>query len=132
MSAPEVPKKSTPPQGPYAPGLKRIAPYWHPYRTFAKERWLNREILELVSTEFRDRSAEYYVRFLLSKLLLSDAFAFQRFALESGVTTINGKVAPPGTIVRNGDRIEYVVQFLKTIIHIEIFIETLYTDMNPL
>ena len=43
-------------------GLKRVAPYWHPYNTMAKGRWFNREILELVSTEFRDRSIEYYVR----------------------------------------------------------------------
>jgi hypothetical protein len=42
-------------------GLKRVAPYWHPYNTMAKGRWFNREILELVSTEFRDRSIEYYV-----------------------------------------------------------------------
>ena len=41
--------------------LKRVTPYWHPYRTYAKQRWWNREILELVSTEFRDRSIEYYV-----------------------------------------------------------------------
>lgn len=45
----------------FVPTLKKIAPYWYPYRTFAKERWWNREILELVSTEFRDRSVEYYV-----------------------------------------------------------------------
>ncbi|KAF8557921.1 pseudouridine synthase [Imleria badia] len=32
-----------------------------------------------------------------------------RYALESGVTTINGKVAKPETVVRNGDRIENVV-----------------------
>ncbi|KIJ66111.1 hypothetical protein HYDPIDRAFT_174808 [Hydnomerulius pinastri MD-312] len=66
--------------------------YWYPYTTMAKERWLGREILEIVSTEFRDRSMEYY-----------------RYALESGVTTINGKTAKPDTIVRNGDRIENVV-----------------------
>ncbi|KAH8984148.1 pseudouridine synthase [Lactarius hatsudake] len=74
------------------PGLRKIAPYWYPYTTMAKGRWLDREILEVVSTEFRDRSIEYY-----------------RYALESGVTTINGKIAKPGTIVRNGDRIENVV-----------------------
>ncbi|KAG9312337.1 pseudouridine synthase [Chiua virens] len=73
-------------------GLKKMPPYWYPYTTMAKERWLGREILEIVSTEFRDRSMEYY-----------------RYALESGVTTINGKVAKPDTIVRNGDRIENVV-----------------------
>jgi hypothetical protein len=42
-------------------GLKKIAPYWYPYTTMAKGRWLGREILEVVSTEFRDRSMEYYV-----------------------------------------------------------------------
>ncbi|GLB37931.1 putative RNA pseudouridylate synthase [Lyophyllum shimeji] len=75
-----------------APGLKKIPPYWYPYTTMAKERWLGRELLEVVSTEFRDRSMEYY-----------------RYALESGVTTINGKIAGPDTIIQNGDRIENVV-----------------------
>ena len=46
------------------PGLKKIPPYWYPYTTMAKGRWLGREILEVVSTEFRDRSMEFYVRFL--------------------------------------------------------------------
>ncbi|KAF9222417.1 pseudouridine synthase [Gyrodon lividus] len=72
--------------------LKKVPPYWYPYTTMAKERWLGREILEIVSTEFRDRSMQYY-----------------RYALDSGVTTINGKVAKPDTIVKNGDRIENVV-----------------------
>ncbi|KIJ15658.1 hypothetical protein PAXINDRAFT_180656 [Paxillus involutus ATCC 200175] len=81
-----------PPTPKSGPGLKKMPPYWYPYTTMAKERWLGREILEIVSTEFRDRSMEYY-----------------RYALESGVTTINGKVAKPDTIVKNGDRIENVV-----------------------
>ncbi|KAG5653792.1 hypothetical protein H0H81_010462 [Sphagnurus paluster] len=75
-----------------APGLKKIPPYWYPYTTMAKMRWLGRELLEVVSTEFRDRSMEYY-----------------RYALESGVTTVNGKIARPDTIIKNGDRIENVV-----------------------
>jgi len=44
------------------PGLRTVAPYWHAYATMAKQRWIGREILELVSSEFRDRSIEYYVR----------------------------------------------------------------------
>ena len=43
-------------------GLRKISPYWYNYTTMAKGRWLGREILEIVSTEFRDRSMEYYVR----------------------------------------------------------------------
>ena len=43
------------------PGLKKIPPYWYPYTTMTKMRWIGRELLEVVSTEFRDRSMEYYV-----------------------------------------------------------------------
>ncbi|OBZ69918.1 Uncharacterized protein C18B11.02c [Grifola frondosa] len=89
----ESPTSSTTVARPHSSqGLKKIPPYWYPYTTMAKARWLGREILEVVSTEFRDRSMEYY-----------------RYALESGVTTINGKVAKPETIIENGDRIENIV-----------------------
>ncbi|KAH9994297.1 pseudouridine synthase [Russula vinacea] len=90
--APDAVPAPAPAPAPARPGLRKIAPYWYPYTTMAKGRWFNREILEIVSTEFRDRSIEYY-----------------RYALESGVTTINGKIAKPGTIVRNGDRLENIV-----------------------
>ena len=43
------------------PGLRKLRPYWYAYTTMAKGRWLDREILEVISTEFRDRSVEYYV-----------------------------------------------------------------------
>ncbi|KZO92303.1 pseudouridine synthase [Calocera viscosa TUFC12733] len=76
------------------PLLRYVPPYWHAFSTMAKGRWWNREILELISTEFRDRSLEYY-----------------RLALAAGVTTINGKQARPGDIVRNGDRIQNVVHW---------------------
>lgn len=46
----------------YGGGLRKLEPYWYNYTTMAKGRWLGREILEVVSTEFRDRSMEYYVR----------------------------------------------------------------------
>jgi hypothetical protein len=42
-------------------GLRKIEPYRYPYTTMAKGRWLGREMLEVVSTEFRDRSIDYYV-----------------------------------------------------------------------
>ena len=42
-------------------GLRKVEPYWYPYTTMAKGRWLGREMLEVVSTEFRDRSIDYYV-----------------------------------------------------------------------
>lgn len=87
-------------------GLKKVAPYWYPYTTMAKMRWLGRELLEVVSTEFRDRSMEYYVsseRGLQCGIITDRP---QRYALESGVTTVNGKIAQPDTVLRDGDRIE--------------------------
>ena len=44
-----------------APGLRRLAPYWYEYKTRAKTRWYGRQILEVFTTEFRDRTKEYYV-----------------------------------------------------------------------
>lgn len=88
-------------------GLKKIPPYWYPYTTMTKERWIGREILEVVSTEFRDRSMEYYVRLSSCYDYITEFLSsLQRYALESGVTTINGKVAKPDTILLNGDRVE--------------------------
>src|SRR5258707_15765957 len=58
---PDAVPSPAPAPAPARAGLRKIAPYWHPYTTMATGRWLNREILEIVSTEFRDRSIEYYV-----------------------------------------------------------------------
>lgn len=90
-----------------AKGLKKIPPYWYPYTTMTKHRWIGREILEVVSTEFRDRSMEYYVRPFSCYNCITELFnSLQRYALESGVTTINGKIAKPDTVLLNGDRVE--------------------------
>jgi len=50
------------------PRLRYQKPYWWPYKTFVKDRWIGRELLEVVSTEFRDRSVEYYVRCVFAGL----------------------------------------------------------------
>lgn len=42
-------------------GLRRVAPYYHAYRTYCKQRWREREILDVFGSEFRDRGREYYV-----------------------------------------------------------------------
>ncbi|WWC62391.1 uncharacterized protein I303_104987 [Kwoniella dejecticola CBS 10117] len=74
------------------PKLRYIKPYWWPYRTFVKQRWIGRQILEVITTEFRDRSMEYY-----------------KHALDSGVTRVNGVTARPDLVLRDGDRIDNTV-----------------------
>lgn len=53
----------------YENGLRRVKPYHFTYNTFCKERWRNRELVDIFISEFRDRPPEYYVRFLLLLLL---------------------------------------------------------------
>ena len=68
-------------------GLRRVAPYHYTYNTFCKQRWRGRTILDIFSSEFRDRDREYY-----------------RHAIESGHITVNNKPCiDTNTIVKNGD-----------------------------
>lgn len=45
-------------------GLRRVYPYHYTYNTYCKERWRNRELIDIFTTEFRDREPGYYVRSL--------------------------------------------------------------------
>lgn len=41
--------------------MRKVKPYYFEYKSFAKGRWFDRTILEVFSSEFRDRSIDYYV-----------------------------------------------------------------------
>jgi tRNA pseudouridine synthase 8/2,5-diamino-6-(5-phospho-D-ribitylamino)-pyrimidin-4(3H)-one deaminase len=41
--------------------LRRVTPYFYTYLTWCKERWRDRLLLDVFSTEFRLRDREYYV-----------------------------------------------------------------------
>lgn len=43
-------------------GLRRVYPYHYTYNTFCKERWRDRELVDIFTSEFRDREPDYYVR----------------------------------------------------------------------
>lgn len=42
--------------------MRKVKPYYFEYKSYAKGRWLGRPILEVFSSEFRDRSIDYYVK----------------------------------------------------------------------
>jgi len=74
-------------------GLRKVTPYHFTYNTFCKERWRGREILDIFSSEFRDRPAEYYEQ-----------------AIIDGRVVLNGKPVPSTkTIVKNGDVISHTL-----------------------
>jgi tRNA pseudouridine synthase 9 len=73
--------------------LRKVKPYHYTYNTYCKERWRNREILDIFASEFRDRPAGYYEK-----------------AIIDGRVVVNGKPVPStSTIVKNGDVISHTL-----------------------
>ncbi|KAG4305163.1 hypothetical protein PORY_001333 [Pneumocystis oryctolagi] len=72
-------------------GLRRVVPYFFNYKTFAKERWKGRTIYDVFSTEFRDRTPQYYEQ-----------------KIKDGHVIINGRVATFEQIIKSGDVIEHL------------------------
>lgn len=104
------PAETTSSTGPYHfnEGLRRIAPYDFTYKTYCKERWRNRPLLEIFSEEFRDRPKTYYVRG--RDRVTAWLTGQQKEAIESGAIKINNTlVTEIDHIVRNGDIISHTM-----------------------
>lgn len=72
--------------------LRKEPPYWFEYDTNVKARWTGRKLIEVLVTEFRDRSTEYY-----------------QWAIHSGKCRINGEKAKPDHILKMSDKIQHLV-----------------------
>lgn len=73
-------------------GLRRLKPYHFTYQTWCKERWRNRQLIEIFESEFRDRPLEYY-----------------RNAMESGEVAVNNQTVGPHYVLRNGDLVTHTL-----------------------
>lgn len=73
-------------------GLRRMKPYHFTYSTWCKERWRQRELIEIFESEFRDRPLEYYRR-----------------AMEGGEVAVNSKAVGPHYVLKNGDCITHTL-----------------------
>ncbi|KAI9930399.1 hypothetical protein ASPWEDRAFT_26927 [Aspergillus wentii DTO 134E9] len=73
-------------------GLRRVAPYHYTFNTNCKERWRGRTLVEIFTSEFRDRRPEYY-----------------REALEKGLVAVNGVPGNPDTVVKNGQVVSHTL-----------------------
>lgn len=70
--------------------LRKITPYYFTFMTFCKQRWLDRKLVDIFTSEFRMKPPQYYVN-----------------AIEDGQVTLNKEVANMDSIVRNGDLISH-------------------------
>jgi len=67
-------------------GLRKVKPYFHTYQTYARGRWIGRNILEVVKTEFRyDVEDNYSTR------------------LNQGLITVNGARVDESYVLKNHD-----------------------------
>ncbi|KXJ90843.1 pseudouridine synthase [Microdochium bolleyi] len=73
-------------------GLRRVAPYHYTYKTWVKQRWRGRELLDVFESEFRDRPLEYY-----------------RQAMISGHVRVNNKQVSPQHVLKNGELVSHTI-----------------------
>lgn len=70
--------------------LRRVQPYYFTYLTYCKLRWIDRKLIDVFVSEFRDRDAEFY-----------------RKSISAGQVTLNKIPANIESIVKNGDLISH-------------------------
>lgn len=72
-------------------GLYReVLPYYFTYLTYCKMRWRDRKLIDVFTSEFRDRSEEYY-----------------RKTISEGKVMLNDKPANLDSVIKNGDLISH-------------------------
>lgn len=70
--------------------LRKIKPYFFTYKTFCKLRWRDRKLLDVFTSEFRDRDKDYYKK-----------------AIEKGSVYLDGQAANVESVIRNGNLITH-------------------------
>ncbi|SCV04817.1 LAMI_0H19504g1_1 [Lachancea mirantina] len=70
--------------------LRKVVPYFFTYKTFCKERWRDRLLIDIFVNEFRDKEESYY-----------------RKTVAAGAVKLNGCAANLESVVRNGDLISH-------------------------
>ncbi|KAI8866191.1 pseudouridine synthase, partial [Ramicandelaber brevisporus] len=65
--------------------VRRVIPYHYTFKTFVKRRWLGRTLIDVLDSEFRDQTHDYYVK-----------------AIEDGRIRLNDKLAATSTVIVDG------------------------------
>ncbi|PHH59940.1 hypothetical protein CDD81_2339 [Ophiocordyceps australis] len=73
-------------------GLRRVRPYHWTFNTWCKERWRGHTLLEVFSSEFRDRPLDYYHE-----------------SMKSGAIFVNGVCVGPDYVMQNGDLVSHTL-----------------------
>lgn len=77
----------------FVDGKRHVKPYLFTYKTFCKERWLRRPLIDIFHSEFVDRSKEYYSK-----------------AIMNGLIRVNGNTVSEAYILRDNDLITHNIE----------------------
>lgn len=72
--------------------FRRVLPYYFEYSTFSKERWCGRTLIDVFSTDFKDKPSFYY-----------------ESAIKSSLITVNGRTITTDYIVKPNDVISHLI-----------------------
>ena len=74
-------------------GMRHVKSYFFTYKTYCKERWLRRPLIDVFHSEFVDRSKDYYSSAILN-----------------GLIRVNGKVVPESYLLTDNDLITHNIE----------------------
>lgn len=73
-------------------GLRYVKPYIFTFQVYAKRRWYNRPLIEVLAEEFRGYTYDYYKK-----------------AIHCGRVRVNGEKVDASRLIQNGDKISHTV-----------------------
>jgi 23S rRNA-/tRNA-specific pseudouridylate synthase len=93
-------------------GFRIVVPYYFQFHSFAKQRWLNKKLIEVLKTEFTHRSLEYYVKQRNSSFF-EGFFHFLLFKkktkIKNGEVKINNKQVSEDYVFKDSDLFTHLV-----------------------
>jgi hypothetical protein len=72
--------------------FRRVLPYYYEYSTFSKERWYQRSLIDVFSTDFKDKPIYYY-----------------ESAIKNSLININGKPVDKEYLIKANDVISHLI-----------------------
>lgn len=85
-------KSIEPPKYIFDEKFRRVLPYYYEYSTFSKERWCGRTLIDVFSTDFKDKPSFYY-----------------ESAIKNSLITVNGQSITSDYIVKQNDVISHLI-----------------------
>ncbi|SCZ89782.1 BZ3500_MvSof-1268-A1-R1_Chr1-3g01575 [Microbotryum saponariae] len=99
-------------------GLRKVRPYWYAFNAYAKQRWQNRSLIDVLALPPRRRDTLFVLtsrhntptdRHDLGDWIRDRSHEYYIWSIETGAIIVNNERTTPEYILKNGDMISNVV-----------------------